>query len=467
MSDGTPQGTLRLNKDYYFIRNFPEVVSEDGSSVFFVSRSDSNETQLWTADISLSRKELLTTIDNSRNTRRPSWQLVRVGHLVYFRNQDQLWRSDGTAQGTQPVSLTLFERVVMREINGELFFSAQEYDPVTDVTSTVSLYKTDGVSITRIKENLALVLDQPEMPVDDVFLAKSFGHYYQFWKTDGTASGTVSMFDVFSLSEPGDSLLVDNKLYISLDIDQYGYEPWLLDFGDIDPPGTARLDLTKHINHRVRDVKTNAAQLLASTRYRADYKVTNNLTEKVYSVEVFDGGKQVCMLYTLLPGETKQCASNQPVLPGDRNAVASVSAKIAGTSAPATGKANAHYTGHESAPSMSVTHYVNNTNADSESHAVTVNGDTAKVLLRVENTGDVEIYRVRLYHDAISPVNTGWQELCYTGTLQPGQVRHCKADLTTMEPGLNHAAGRAVGFAANVGREGRTTAANPSYFYTP
>ena len=355
----------------------------------------------------------------------------------------------------------------MLEINGELFFSAQEYDPVANVTSTMALYKSDGASITRIKENLELVSEQPEMPVDDVFLAKTYGHYYQFWQTDGTESGTAPIFDTFSWSEPGESLLVDNKLYISLDVDQYGYEPWLLDFGDIEPPVSAKLDIVKHINHRVRDVKANAAQLLASTRYRADYAVTNNLSDKVYNVEVFDAANKVCMLYTLLPGETKKCASNQPVLSGDQNAVARVTAKRINSSQTAGGETNAFYKGYESAPSLSVTHYVNNTNADTQPQAVTVDSNKAVVLFRVENTGDVEIYRVRLYHDPVSPENTGWQELCYTGALLPGQVRHCKSEVTATGSGLNLAFGRAVGFGANIGREARTTASNPSYFLTP
>ena len=226
------------------------------------------------------------------------------------------------------------------------------------------------------------------------------------------------------------------------------------------------LTIEKLINHRVRETAGTAAQLLAGTRYRADYKVTNNSPNRIYRVRVFEGGQFVCNLYALDPGESTQgCTNNQAVLVGANNVPASVSAIVSGSSETLSGQTNAYYTGLSNMPGeLNVTHYVNDNNADTQASAVDVNGNEADVLFRVENTGSIELYRIKTYHDPFSPINSGWQEKCFIGTMMPGQIRYCKRTINITEAGLNKVFGRAQGLNANVSATGYVNASNPTYF---
>ena len=228
------------------------------------------------------------------------------------------------------------------------------------------------------------------------------------------------------------------------------------------------ITIEKLINNRVRDTPNTAAQLLAGTRYRADYIVTNNSPNRVYSVQVFEGGQLVCNLYALDPGESIQrykCASNQDVLVGSNNIPATVTAKVSGSSQELASHTNAYYTGFGNEPGkLKVTHYVDNRNADTQAAAMDVNGNEAEVVFRVENTGDIELYRVNTFHDPASPVNSGWQQQCFIGTLDPGQVRYCKRTVSVTHGGLNKVFGRAQGSNANVSATGFVNASNPTYF---
>ena len=228
------------------------------------------------------------------------------------------------------------------------------------------------------------------------------------------------------------------------------------------------ITIEKLINHRVRDTPDTSAQLLTGTRYRAEYKVTNNSPNRVYSVQVFEGGQLVCNLYALDPGESIQrykCANNQTVLAGSNNIPATVTAKLSGSNQALADQTNAYYTGFSNMPGkLEVTHYVNARNADTPAKAVDVNGNEAEVLFRVENTGRTELYRVNTFHDPASPVNSGWQQQCFIGTLMPGQVRYCKRTVSVTHEGLNKVFGRAQGSNANVSATGFVNASNPSYF---
>ena len=229
---------------------------------------------------------------------------------------------------------------------------------------------------------------------------------------------------------------------------------------------TDLLTIEKLINHKARDTQNTAAQLLAGTRYRTEYRVSNNSPDKLYRVQVFENGQLVCNLYTLEPGQSvTRCSANAAVLAGDQNTPAMVTALVSGSNEQLTSLTDAYYTGHSNVSGeLSVTHYVNNDDANTAADAAMVTGNQAEVLFRVENTGPIELYRIRTYHDPVSPVDTGWQEQCFIGILEPGQVRYCKRTIATTQPGLNKAQGRAQGANANVSATGFVNAANQSYF---
>ena len=150
------------------------------------------------------------------------------------------------------------------------------------------------------------------------------------------------------------------------------------------------------------------------------------------------------------------------------NVPANVTAKVSGSNQPRADETDAYYTGFGNvAGQLKVTHYVNNRNADTQAKAVAVNGNQAEILFKVENTGSIKLYRVKTYHDPASPVNSGWQQQCFIGTMMPGEVRYCKRTIDVAESGLNKAFGRVQGEDANVSPTGYVNASNPTYFIVP
>ena len=231
---------------------------------------------------------------------------------------------------------------------------------------------------------------------------------------------------------------------------------------------TSDLIIEKLINHRVRETPVTAAELLVGTRYRAEYKVTNNSPNRLYNVQIFEDDELVCNVYPLDPGESRQryhCANSQDVLAGLNNVPAKVTAKVSGSNQKLANQTNAYYNGFGNEPGkLKVTHYVNNKNADTGASAVTANGNQAEIVFRVENTGSIKLYRINTFHDPASPVNSGWQQQCFIGTLDPGQVRYCKRTVSVTHEGLNKVFGRAQGEDANVNPTGFVNASNPTYF---
>ena len=235
---------------------------------------------------------------------------------------------------------------------------------------------------------------------------------------------------------------------------------------DIEP---SLITVEKLINHSTRETPANAAQLATGTQYRHSYKVTNNSSDRLYQVQVFEDGNFVCNFYTLKPGQTKQrCESIQTVLNGDQRARVMVTAKQAGTSNVITSTTDAYYLGLSNVVrELNVTHYINNRNADEPDQAPTVSDPLAKILFKVENTGMIEMYRVKLYHHPVLPVNSGWEEMCVIGTLKPGQVRYCKRDISITESGLNYTVGIARGANAIIYPTEIRDDRNTTYFVVP
>ena len=219
------------------------------------------------------------------------------------------------------------------------------------------------------------------------------------------------------------------------------------------------------INNAVRDPFVKRADLLVGTNLRLDVRVTNNTPNRLYNVKVFSE----CNFYVLKPGESKTgCTRFQPVEINGRFLDRTVTAKISGSSKVLSVTANAHYFGHSNTlGELSVTHRINNINADTQSQAPTLSSGQAEILYKVENTGKIELYKVKTYHDPVSPVNTGWAKQCSFGRLEPGQVRYCKRKIIVTEPGLNHAMGRVQALNGNLSHTAVINAANPTYFIVP
>ena len=225
----------------------------------------------------------------------------------------------------------------------------------------------------------------------------------------------------------------------------------------------------KLINNEPRQTPEAAAQLRSGSYYTQAYKVTNNSSSRIYQVNVFEGSRLVCKLYALNPGQSRQrCHSLQSVLEGDQHTQVKATAKVSGSSEVFTANTNAYYTGLVNASaSLAVTHRINNINADRENQAPLLTSSQATISFKVENTGEIELYRTKVYHDPVSPVNSGWSQQCVIGILKPGQIRYCKRDIVLTESGLNKVMGRAQAAKAIIQTLSVVNAANPTYFIAP
>ena len=224
----------------------------------------------------------------------------------------------------------------------------------------------------------------------------------------------------------------------------------------------------KRINNEAREMLSDAAKLSTGTLYRQSYKVTNNSSNRIYQVQVFESGNLVCNFYALNPGQTRQrCDTFQTVLEGEQHVQVTVTANESGSGDALISTTDAYYTGLNVNGELSVTHRINNVNADSLDQAQTVGSSQATVSYKVENTGSIELYQVKTYHDPVTPINSGWAFQCLMGALKPGQIQHCKRDIILTESGLNQAMGRVQGRNAIRSATNVVNASNPTYFIVP
>ena len=262
-SDGTAAGT-GLVKDINPVHNdvtppfrgssYPSLLTNVDGRLFFVACDEEHGHELWTSDGTEAGTRLVkdilpgpggTTESNVclAQTPRPSL-LTPFNGVLYFIHDvpefgRELWRSDGTAEGTYLLKDTLpgpnppsaptmgTGPVPLRTavVKGMLFFPIRS-----------DLWKTDGTG-----EGTVLVTDR--FP----WLLTGSGEFAFFvsgdglWRTDGTTTGTVFLKPVsFALT-----LRFDNRwsnmqgtntgVYFDAAAPDQGYEPW---FSDGTPEGT-------------------------------------------------------------------------------------------------------------------------------------------------------------------------------------------------------------------------------------
>ena len=232
---------------------------------------------------------------------------------------------------------------------------------------------------------------------------------------------------------------------------------------------SSEITIVKKINNAIRGTSGLAAQLSTGTLYRQSYMVTNNSQTRIYQVQAFEGSNLVCNFYALNPGETRErCVTYPTVIEGNQHFQVRVTAKVSGSGEVLTSDSDSYYTGLTNVKgNLHVTHRINNFNSDVVDQASVLDSKQATVLFKIENTGDIELYQVKAYHDPVSPENTGWDLQCVIGPMKPGQVRYCKRDIMLIETGLNQAMGRVQARNAIRSATDVVNASNPTYFIVP
>lgn len=179
-----------------------EMVNVSGT-LYFTATDGEHGYELWksdgTADGTVMLKDVNTN-DNSLKAAAPT-MLTNVGGTLYFIGTDPLygsprvWKSDGTAPGTEPLpgGPTYANRLV--NFNGELyFFSTYIYS---------QLWKSDGTKagtkqITPYGQSLQLEYHLPLVAAGNAlyFVVNDATSGRELWRSDGTAAGTTLVKDI-------------------------------------------------------------------------------------------------------------------------------------------------------------------------------------------------------------------------------------------------------------------------------
>lgn len=170
--------------------------------------------------------------------------LLVIGSVLYFRADDgiigpELWKSDGTQQGTSVVKDirpgaggSSPESLV--DVNGHLYFIAN------NGTTGKEVWKSNGTNggTVLVKDVFPKGGSSNPAHLTNVngklfFAANDGSHGYELWMTDGTAAGTVLVKDIRPESKVGSSpekfAAVGNTLFFSANDPVNGRELWKSD----------------------------------------------------------------------------------------------------------------------------------------------------------------------------------------------------------------------------------------------
>jgi ELWxxDGT repeat protein len=221
--------------------SWPGQLTNVRGTLFFTADDGANGSELWKTDGTIEGTQLVRDILPGAVGSLPN-ALTNVGGTLYFTADNgaagfELWKSDGTAAGTvmvkdirpgtsgsQPENLT--------NVGGSLYFSA------TDGISGFELWKSDGTP-----EGTVLVQDiRPGAGDSSVnwltnvggtlyFTASEATNGIELWRSDGTPAGTELVMDIANGSQSSLPLyltVTGNHLFFSATTATFGRELYAL-----------------------------------------------------------------------------------------------------------------------------------------------------------------------------------------------------------------------------------------------
>ena len=222
----------------------PSKIAQIDSTFYFIGSDSTNGQELWKSDGTIAGTELIKDINPGSDSSlavTTGWSPIVMANVLYFAADDgstgaELWKSDGTAQGTELVhdielnSGNSFPRDFV-VFNNDLYFVAN------DDANGDELWKSDGSSAgTSMVTNIAEPNWDAEYltVVNDLILFRAGiqGQGYELWKSDGTASGTELLKDIRAgswSSTPNHFTVMGGELYFSATDGVHGKELWKSD----------------------------------------------------------------------------------------------------------------------------------------------------------------------------------------------------------------------------------------------
>ncbi|MEM7066828.1 MAG: thrombospondin type 3 repeat-containing protein, partial [Cyanobacteria bacterium P01_B01_bin.77] len=232
ITDGTPAGTSPITNfaaSGTTLSTFDSYFALDNSLYFFSAAPPGSSTdRLWVTDGSLVNTQQLSSIDvPSSEIESPQFH-TRIGNNVYFVARtrtvgpptstvsEELWVTDGSSAGTKRItnrdSIFHSDITPLGEANGELLFLAESFDEGVALWMT----NTSQGEYSLVKDFDPLVFEFGSSGSESMYMGARDGvHYFvldietdqarSFWKTDGTASGTVLVGNFINTSTIGNN----------------------------------------------------------------------------------------------------------------------------------------------------------------------------------------------------------------------------------------------------------------------
>jgi ELWxxDGT repeat protein len=232
-SNGTDEGTVQLAE---FDRDTSDTWEKSapiafGGKLYFSAFTDEAGRELWTSDGTPENTRMVVDLVAGSASSNP-YEFKASSSSLFFTVRDRttgtskLYSTKGDAQST----VAVFKGVPNPDwavLNDDLFFVAAKSDGYDQ------LWKTDGTveGTTLVKD---LYFSDLTVVGDHLYFTYWKDFSTQIWQSDGTASGTRAiagtLFDSFSQG-PDQLIASGGSLFFTVDDDVHGNELWKLDLG--------------------------------------------------------------------------------------------------------------------------------------------------------------------------------------------------------------------------------------------
>jgi ELWxxDGT repeat protein len=297
-TDGTATGTTliaTIPPTIPFL-NGPSSLTLVGSTLFFTADDSTHENELWESNGTTTGTHLVKDINTNTIGSFPT-QLVDANGKLFFTADDspdpsltqpgpEIWKSDGTASGTQLAGRPFAENFVfptdLVNANGTVFFFAANGPP--------QLWSVSASTGPQLLRDLTDDLASPNFDLtavgNKVFFTAFDGNTggEDLWQSDGTPGGTSMVKANVFIFADSEVAVGDKLFFIAVDLNTLALQLWESDGTDpgthvVDPanPGTSVSGLT-NVNGTLYYFDGGINQIIGSTTTDLQLWKTDGIT---------------------------------------------------------------------------------------------------------------------------------------------------------------------------------------------